>query len=341
VPSGRPVEQWITIAGVDPWILAAAHAGDIRAMRCAAHKVSYRPSDEYIRRMCCNWPDDETLASLPSESVLEAGAADATRRERARWYAVAAGHGDDKAAAELADIARPAQERWDHAIRRLAAHGHRSADLNCDALGAEHLELCRAGADAGSVSCMERWARHLRTLGPEHQAEAQRWQEKAEDLRKAEREPWPEDSGIRCRTLGEPGTIAIIAAVTSVVVTFVQAMITKAGEDSYEGLRKYLRSLFRHSVPSPDRPARVDQLLIIAPPDGQPPAAVLQVWTDLPDEAISALTQMLYDMRAAQQPDPAAERRWYWNGAARRWQILQLPPAGDGPPGTGDQPHGS
>ena len=340
VPSGKPVEQWIIVGGVNPWILAAAHAGDIRAMRCAARTVSYGPSDEYIRRMRCNWPDDETLATLPDESALKTGAAAATERERSRWYAAAAERGDDQAAAELADLARPFQERMYDRLRWLAVHGRRFADMDCGALGPEHLGLCQAGADAGSASCMERWAGHLRSLGPAHQAEARRWQERAAGLRKAESEPWPEDSGIRRRTIGEPGTIAIIAVVTSVVVTFVQAMIAKAGEDSYDGLRRYLGSLFRHSVPSPDQPNPRDQLLVIAPPDEQPPTAVLQVWADLPDEAISALTQLLYDLRTAQQPDPGAERRWYWNGTARRWQILDLPPAGDGSPGLGDQPHG-
>ncbi|HEY1642899.1 MAG TPA: hypothetical protein VGG35_19570 [Streptosporangiaceae bacterium] len=58
-------------------------------------------------------------------------------------------------------------------------------------------------------------------------------------------------------------------------------------------------------------------------------AAVLQIWTELPDEAIAALSQLLYALRAAPPAGPGAGQRWYWNGGTRRWELLRLPPLGD------------
>jgi hypothetical protein len=114
-------------------------------------------------------------------------------------------------------------------------------------------------------------------------------------------------------------------------------MITKAGQDSYDSLRHFLRDQFRRGVHK-GPPNEKDQLLVIRPPKPRPDA-VLQLWTDLPDEAITALAQLLYDMRTAQPAQPGAGRRWYWNGTARRWQLLEVPP--DQKPGeTGSsQPH--
>jgi hypothetical protein len=129
--------------------------------------------------------------------------------------------------------------------------------------------------------------------------------------------------------------------ITSVLVPFVQTMIAQAAEDSYKGLRRYLKARFGKAMAPGETPHRDDQVLVIRPPEGEQPGAVLQIWADLPDEAISALSQLLYDLRRTQPPLPGTECRWYWNGAARRWEALLLPEPGQDPPGTRDQPEQS
>jgi len=45
------LDRWIgAVHGVDDrWIVAAARAGDARAMRCVAHHICYALSEEYER----------------------------------------------------------------------------------------------------------------------------------------------------------------------------------------------------------------------------------------------------------------------------------------------------
>ncbi len=284
--TGNP-DRWIDAAQVvgDPWVVAAARAGDARALRCVAHR---------------------------SRRVLAT----------AHWLAEAARHGDREAQAEL-DRYLQAEHFDQHLARVPADTPWRRTKVPPD---------CRAGAEQGYASCMRRWAVHLRALGPEHDAEASRWQEQA----RRGQPDLPVPPGPLVSPGGGPATIVLTALVTTAVVPFVQTMVTKAGEDSYDRLRHWLRDVFRRSLPPPQQPDQRDQLLVVGQPPDQPPAALLQIWTDLPDEAITALSQLTHDLRTAPATEPAAGQRWYWNTGSRCWELLQLPaaesrPRRDGP----------
>jgi hypothetical protein len=240
--------------------------------------------------------------------------------------------------ATLTDLIPPWAHRMQHLLRLLAAAryppdrpepgGHR------DPAGWWAIELCRTAAGEGASfereRCIERWAEYQLHHGPGYQAELRLRQERAEqELTKRLPPPPPP------RFAGGPVTAATIittAVITSVLVPFVQTMITKAAEDSYQGLRRHLKACFSRVMMSHETPHRDDQLLVVRPPEGQHPGAVLQIWTDLPDEAISALSQLLYNLRTAQPPLRGAECRWYWNGTISRWEALQLPEEHRRPP---------
>ncbi len=231
--------------------------------------------------------------------------------ETARWFAEAARHGDSQARAELDSYLRD-EHFAQHLARMPAQSSWRRARTP---------QECRAGAEQGYASCMLRWAAQLRALGPDHDTEAEQWLAKSSRGKPDLPTPPATTAGLSPAAV----TIVLTAVVTAAVVPFVQAMVTKAGEDSYNGLRRWLLEVFHGVLPPRHKPDAQDQLLVISPPPGQQPAALLQVWTDLPDEAITALSQLLYDMRLAQPTASDAAKRWYWNTSSRRWELLQLP----------------
>jgi hypothetical protein len=287
--------QWTDADRVvgDPLVVAAARAGDARAMRCIAHRT-------WARRGIVYQPPD-TAVTLEAQVL-----------ETARWYAEAARHGDPTARAEL-DSYLEAEHSAQHLARVPADTPWRRARAARD---------CRPGAEQGYASCMLRWAERLRALGPDHDDEAGQWRERARHGQPDLPAPAGQPPGLSV----DPATIALTAVVTAAVVPFVQAMVTKAGEDSYDGLRRWLGDRFRRALPPRHRPDQRDQLLVIGPSPGRPEDAVVQVWTDLPDEAITALSQLLYDLRAAQVARPEGGKAWYWNNVSRRWELLELPP---------------
>ena len=310
--TGNP-DSWADAVRVvgDPWVVAAARSGDGRAMRCLAHRAWHRRTTVY-RRL-----DTAAKADLAAGLALANGVSpDRPTREiqvleTARWFAEAARHGDSPARAELDSYLRdehfaqhlarvPTQSRW----RRTRTP-----------------QECRAGAEQGYASCMLRWAAQLRALGPDHDMEAEQWLARAPHGKR--------DLPTPPATMAAPGqaavTIVLTAVVTAAVVPFVQAMVTKAGEDSYNGLRRWLLEVFGGVLPPRHKPDGRDQLLIISPSPDRQPAALLQVWTDLPDEAITALSQLLYDMRLTQSTASDTGKRWYWNTSSHRWELLQLP----------------
>lgn len=244
--------------------------------------------------------------------------------------------------AMVTDLIPPDGHRMQHMIRLLSAARHQPDTSGTAAHrrvpGWWGIDLCRAGAGAAfeRERCIGRWADYQRHHGPGYEAELRLWQERAEqELTRRLPPPPPPRFGAGPSTAE---TIVTTAVITSVLVPFVQTMVTKAAEDSYYGLRRHLKACFSKAMAPAETPHRDDQLLVIRPPEGPPPGAVLQIWADLPDEAVSALSQLLYDLRNAQPPCPGAECRWHWNGSARRWEALQLPVAGQDPPGTRGQP---
>jgi hypothetical protein len=241
--------------------------------------------------------------------------------------------------ATVADQSPPGGHRMQHMIRVLSAARHQldgsGAAAHRRVPGWWGIDLCRVGAGAvfEREQCAERWADYQRHHGPGYEADLRRWQERAEqELTQRLPPPPPPRFGAGPSTAE---TIVTTAVITSVLVPFVQTMITKAAEDSYNGLRRHLKACFSKAMAPRETPHRDDQLLVVQAPDGHQPDAVLQIWADLPDEAISALSQLLYDLRNAQPPPHGAECRWYWNGTARRWEALRLPGSGQDPPGSG------
>jgi hypothetical protein len=332
------LDEWITVVHYldDPWIIAAAQAGDGRAMRMVAGRVHYRPSAGYVRLERAAQSDPAARQALPDWPSLHRRIEERQASEETRWLTASARHGDPEALAEL-DEYRRADHSSQHFLRELYSEAGPAPGITTPE---DDPEACRAGAAEGYASCMLRWAAHLRTLGPGHQAEADRWEAEAEHGKPDE---VPRRGGsIEAKV--DPDTIVLTAVATATVVPFVQAMMAKAGQDSYDGLRRWLLETFRGVLPPRHKPDRKGQVLLVSPPPGEPPAAVLQVWTDLPDEAIAALSQLLYDLRRTQRaqaaerhrrwsprrrsvaPAQPAEQRWYWNGGTRRWELLQLPP---------------
>jgi hypothetical protein len=247
--------------------------------------------------------------------------------------------------ATVIDLIPPYGHRMRHLLRVLAEARYQPDSPEAGAQrglpGWWGIELCEAGAGTAFdyEPCVERWAGYQRNHGPGYQADLHRWQERAEqELAKRLPPPPPPPPPRFGAGPSAAETIVTTAVIASVLVPFVQTMITKAAEDSYKGLRRHLKACFGKAMASHETPDRDDQLVVIRPPEGQQPSAVLQIWTDLPDEAISALSQLLYDLRTTQPPPHGAECRWYWNGTARRWEALQLPGAGHNPPDTDDQP---
>ncbi|HMG64752.1 MAG TPA: hypothetical protein VK599_17555, partial [Streptosporangiaceae bacterium] len=204
--------------------------------------------------------------------------------------------------AMVADQIPPYGHRMQHLLRLLAAARF---PPDSPGTGADRrlpgwwgIELCRAGAGAAfeREPCIERWADYQRNHGPSYEAELHLWQERAEqELTERLPPPPPPRFGAGPSTAQ---TIVTTAVITSVLVPFVQTMISKAAEDSYQGLRRHLKACFAKVMAARETPDRDDQLLVIRPPDEQGPGAVLQIWTDLPDEAVSALSQLLYNLRA-------------------------------------------
>lgn len=312
---------------VDPWVQAAADAGDSRAMLCLAHQSRYG-SEARVRwqRRAAEAGNTVAMRELADDLQIFAAFPDKLR-EALHWYTAAALGGDMKSVRALAVLSpdRPERDRWLRVLfengQTFEAYVQVSQALEAKGHVTEALELWRAGAHAGFRYCMLRWADYLRRLGWEHQAEANLWSARAAH---EEAQTLRQPPSYQPAAPGALVTVVITAVVTTGLVPFVQQMISKAAEDSYAALRTYLREHFRRRA-EPHSPSDLDQLLIVRPPDGERPDAVLQVWTDLPDDAIAALVQLLHDMRSL-EPSNQGERRWYWNSTAHRWQILELPP---------------
>jgi hypothetical protein len=234
--TGNP-DSWADAVRVvgDPWVVAAARSGDGRAMRCLAHRAWNRRATVYRRLDTAAKADLAAGMALPNGVFPDRPTREIRVLETARWFAEAARHGDSQAEAELGGylqgehfsqhLARvPTQSRW----RRTRTP-----------------QECQAGAEQGYASCMLRWAAQLRALGPDHDMEAEQWLARAPhgkpDL------PTPPATMAAPSQTAE--TIVLTAVVTAAVVPFVQAMATKAGEDSYNGLRRWLLEVFGGVLP--------------------------------------------------------------------------------------------
>jgi tetratricopeptide (TPR) repeat protein len=128
----------------------------------------------------------------------------------------------------------------------------------------------------------------------------------------------PEPDGI-----GAPPPLDVLAAAVSVgVIPFVNAMMSKAGEDTYGRVRALVRWLFDRGRPTKKGYwSGQNRLLIVEDPD---PKLSLAIWfgTDTPDEQLRALKNFDVDSVAADaQRRNGRGVRIQWNEASRSWRA--------------------
>ncbi|GAA0975761.1 hypothetical protein [Streptomyces rhizosphaericus] len=109
----------------------------------------------------------------------------------------------------------------------------------------------------------------------------------------------------------------VTAAVTTAVIPFVHALISKAAEDAYGQARALVQRMLRRSPSSPSETNNGATLLIADDPDAH---ITLCLWSDVTDEALRALASLDLDELTAQRPD-RGRIRLVWNSATARWQI--------------------
>jgi hypothetical protein len=118
------------------------------------------------------------------------------------------------------------------------------------------------------------------------------------------------------------GEVIATATVTAAVVPFVQALAKKAAEDTYSGVRDWLRELFRKSktkrVPPGHRPS---ELLVVQ--DDEPNLNLrLYVPTEASDRALRSLEQLdLTEEVARAKRGKVARVRVYWDEREGRWRT--------------------
>ncbi|MFE1884176.1 hypothetical protein [Streptomyces diastatochromogenes] len=193
--------------------------------------------------------------------------------------------------------------------------------------------LCEAAADGSPVAMLEMASLYD---GEESAAWRRRWYERWNHLasvggsaaQEAVRElkAAAPEGGARARYPVEP---VVLAVVTVAVVPFVNALVTKAGEDGYSAARALVRWLFRRGreVELPEqRPPRrgeprPDRLLIVEDPD---PKLKMAIWlgVDTPDERLRALQDL--DMGAVVDDAESRQAKVIqirWDEVTRSWKA--------------------
>ena len=115
--------------------------------------------------------------------------------------------------------------------------------------------------------------------------------------------------------------VAPIAVITVAIVPFVNALLARAANDTYEKARSLLRRLVDREGrdDQPDLPL-AKQLLIVEDPDPRLNLAI-HLWADTPDGAIRALKDLDLEKLSAGATG-VGKVRIYWNRATQSWQIL-------------------
>lgn len=301
---------------VEPWLEALVAAGDARAMVCVGDAHDF-------------WRPDEAR----------------------HWYRRAAELGDAEAMWRLAGLSRDPDEAHEWSVRAAEA-GQLEAmrKLGASLDGAAGSEWWRRAAAAGDPEGMLRHGQALRRAG-EHD-EARRWGAGAaaamdqgwlnanfvhqgadklvealvlsgRDAQDARREA---DDRLS-RVPGVTGGTSVEAVVaTAVVVTalvpFVQTLAQKAAEDTYVGVRRFLRRTFAKRAATTSLPSR-NWLLILQDPD--PDSEVeLYLWTDTPEASIEALRQLDVEglIRSAEEQG-VRKLQIHWSQAQSSWQPLR------------------
>jgi tetratricopeptide (TPR) repeat protein len=257
------------------------------------------------------WSPHVLAAELAREGRLD---------EAAPWYqrAYEAGHQHD--AEEMSEVLL-SLDRLDEAER----WARRAAETR--PVPSNHCRLAKVLLRLGRLDEAERWARraaedrpvfseHLRVLADV--LDRQGKSNEAEQLREQAR------SVFDLPPLYLPAFEVVLAAAVSLAVApFVNALMSKAGEDSYAGARALVKWLFKRGQPrkkgySPGE----GRLLIVEDPD---PKLRLAIWlgTDTPDEQLRALRDLDVDSVATDRRRRKGRGvRVQWDEASRSWKAL-------------------
>jgi len=124
--------------------------------------------------------------------------------------------------------------------------------------------------------------------------------------------------------LGGPGSVGalpeviVTAVTTAAVVPFIQTLVQKAAEETYAGVRSWLRGLFRRSRAVDDSPGqRQRELLIVRDVD---PKLNLSIYvpTEISDRALRSLEHL--DLDTEVRKGKVTKVRIYWDEQTGQWK---------------------
>ncbi|MEU1203254.1 hypothetical protein ABZ446_44630 [Streptomyces sp. NPDC005813] len=315
------------------WLLAAAEAGDLEAM----HELSWLYHERAAKqRRPDNQADNAAWLSW-CRRAADGGWVDAMRTmalitadtdEEELWLRRAAGGGARREMLRLADmLAGKGQgaeaEQWYHAA---IAHGlpsardHLASFLIAQDRPSEAEKYVRAEAEAGSWPAARQLAEALERLG--RADEAAEWHARAEAL-----SPRTYEGGVPAG----PGLVEVIvtAVVTTALVPFVQALVSKIADDAYGQGRQWIRRLVRRNRASsndtddegtPSSPPVVDAdagLAVVQDPDA---GISLFLWSNASDEALRALSALDMDELTLRRPDQGRVHL-VWHPEPGTWHV--------------------
>jgi hypothetical protein len=116
------------------------------------------------------------------------------------------------------------------------------------------------------------------------------------------------------------GEVIVTAVVTAAVVPFVQTLVQKAAEDTYVGVRGWLRGLFRSNADDDSPGQRQRELLIVRDVD---PKLNLSIYvpTEISDRALRGLEQLDVDAEVNRAGrGKVAKVRIYWDEQTGLWK---------------------
>jgi tetratricopeptide (TPR) repeat protein len=110
-------------------------------------------------------------------------------------------------------------------------------------------------------------------------------------------------------TYGSPdwGTVATTMIITAAVVPFLQAIVTKAGEDGYSAVRSSIQGLSRRRQRQPAEDDRMDSVILHVP-------------TNVPDDALRQLLSM--DLVSLRRASNARTVEVSWDTTRQEWKVV-------------------
>jgi tetratricopeptide (TPR) repeat protein len=243
--------------------------------------------------------------------------------EASRWYRRAAENGNMYALVTLGDLD---VRRGD--LARAEAHYRRAADDGLDhakvRLGLLMERMDRLDEAEGRLRSAlglydDELPAFLERRGRVEEAERER-------RRRAERRRFTEHPVAAARdddrvppatgALPVPELLTVVAtvAVTTAVLPFVQALVAKAAEDTYDGVRRLLRRLVDAHASRRGSAASEGTLLVVEDPHA---GLRLHIRTDETDEALSALDELEQAIEATDRPRGVTV---FWDSATRTWR---------------------